>query len=81
MPEHLTIDPGLGISVSGILRRIGLGNPISSGVINEAAKILDDTELLLGRLAECFGDDEVEFSEIGQMLDRIRGEHRQWPTR
>lgn len=43
----------------------------SAGIIGEAANLLDDTDTLLGRLAECFGDDETEFADIKLMRDRI----------
>jgi hypothetical protein len=43
----------------------------SAGIISEAANLLDDADTLLGRLAECFGDDETEFADIKLMRDRI----------
>ena len=43
----------------------------SAGIIIEAANLLDDMDLLLGRLAECFHEDETEFADIKLMRDRI----------
>ena len=43
----------------------------SAGIIIESANLLDDVDLLLGRLAECFCDDETEFADIKLMRDRI----------
>lgn len=60
-------------NVPEILRRIvrdGSAWP-SAGIIGEAANLLDDVDLLLSRLAECFGDDETEFADIKLMRDRI----------
>ncbi|MDE2097504.1 MAG: hypothetical protein KGL39_09685 [Patescibacteria group bacterium] len=41
---------------------------------HEAAQLLEDVERLLGRLAECFGDDETEFSAIAAMRRRLNCE-------
>lgn len=59
--------------VPDILRNIVRegGAWISAGIIGEAANLLDDADTLLGRLAECFGDDETEFADIKLMRDRI----------
>lgn len=43
----------------------------SAGIIGAAANLLDDVSLLLGRLAECFADDEQEFADIKLMRDRL----------
>lgn len=43
----------------------------SAGIIIEAANLLDDMDLLLGRLAECFQEEETEFADIKLMRDRI----------
>lgn len=44
---------------------------LSAGIILESANLLDDMDLLLGRLAECFHEDETEFADIKLMRDRI----------
>lgn len=61
------------LSVPSILRGIVRDGSAwaSAGIVGEAANILDDTDALLGRLAECFGDDETEFADIKLMRDRI----------
>lgn len=79
MSERIPSNP---CNVPEILRSIvreGNAWP-SAGIIGEAANLLDDTDALLGRLAECFGDDETEFADIKLIRDRIaaidtRGRH------
>lgn len=44
---------------------------ISALVIREAAGLLDETERLLGRLAECFEDDEIEFADIAALRAKL----------
>lgn len=60
-------------SVPAILRQLVSDGSItlSAGIVHESANLLDDVDLLLGRLAECFHEDETEFADIKLMRDRI----------
>lgn len=60
-------------SVPAVLRSLASDGSItiSAGIVHEAANLLDDIDLLLGRLGECFCDDESEFADIRLMRDRI----------
>lgn len=59
--------------VPAILRQLASSGSItlSAGIVHEAANLLDDLDLLLGRLAECFDEAETEFADIKLMRDRI----------
>lgn len=63
-------------SLSAILRGLCASGSISlsAPVVHEAATILDDVDLLLGRLAECFDDDESEFTDIADIRKRLEGD-------
>lgn len=69
LPESL-----LKISKAQHLRDLANENRISAGILNECATLFEDADLLLGRLAECFDEQESEFADISEMRGRIRGD-------